>query len=80
MVTGTLFYNPKDKECKRIQKLLGNKRNFKLTLMDATSKDVSTHLYKDMRIDTLPALHLYHSNTYKVYQGCDQIKAFLSTI
>ena len=80
MVKGTVFYNPKDKEGKEIEKICNQKRNCSFTFMDATSKDISSYLYQDMRINTLPALYLYYRRSYKVFQGSEKIKSFLATI
>jgi len=80
MVRGTIFYNPKDKECKEIQKIVNRKSNCDFTFLDATSKNISSHLYRDMNAESLPILYFYHKNSYKIYEGCDRIKLFLSSI
>ena len=79
MVKATLFYNPKNKEFIEIKKLLIEK-NLTFIVQDATSKEVSMHLYHDMRIDELPAVYLYHNNKYRLYQGRDRIISALSKI
>jgi len=79
MVRTTLFYNPKNKEYRQIRELLVEK-SITFILQDATSKQVSMYLYQDMRIDTLPALYLYHNNRYRLYQGCDKIISALSKL
>lgn len=79
MVKATLFCNPKNKECIEITNLLTEK-NLTFIMRDATSKEVSMHLYHDMRIDVLPAVYLYRNNKYTLYQGLERIIAALSKI
>jgi len=80
MVRGMIIINPRDRACKDIQKLVNTKKNCHFTVLDGTSRNVSSFLYRDMRVDTLPALYFQHKNSYKIYQGCNRIKSFLSKI
>lgn len=80
MVRGTIFYNPKDKDSKEIKRIVTNKSNCSFTFFDATSKNISSHLYRDMNAESLPILYFHHKNSYKIYEGCDRIKLFLSNI
>lgn len=80
MVTGTIFYNPKDKECKEIKRIVTRKSNCSFTFVDATSRTISSHLYRDMNVESLPFLYFQYKNSYKIYQGCNRIKLFLSRI
>jgi len=71
-----LFYNPKDRACRLIQKKLKD-NNLQFHLLDATSKSISSNLYRDMRITTLPALYSLSNSRHKVYQGYHRIESFI---
>jgi len=71
-----LYHNPKDHSCRIIQKKLEDNK-LRFHLVDATSKIISSHLYRDMRITTLPALYSLSNSGHKVYQGCHQIETFI---
>ena len=74
----TFFYHPKDKNLdKKIYKLL-DKKGIDCELLDVTSNGISSYLYKDMRIKTLPAFYVFSKNEHKIYQGRDKIEALLS--
>ena len=72
-----LFSNPKDRRCKRIERLL-HRQSLDFDVIDATAERISAYLYKDMRITKLPALYMFSNNKHRIYEGCREIENFLS--
>lgn len=73
----TLFYQKKNRELIKIEKLL-EKENIPCLLQDVTANGVASYLYHDMQITTLPALYLFANNKYKIFEGAGKIEAYLS--
>ena len=77
MKKSTLFYHPKNADCKKAEKLL-NKKKYDFDLSDVSANGTSSYLYKDMRISRLPALYVFSGNKYRVYEGLGKIEALLN--
>ena len=57
----TLFYYKKDRELKKIEKLLEQKK-INCNFQDVKENGLVSYLFQDMQITTLPALHFYTNN------------------
>ena len=76
MKRSTLFYDPRNDDCKKAKQLLRRTR-FNFDLLDVTTNGISSYLFEDMRISTLPALYVFSKNKYKLYEGLDKIEALM---
>ncbi len=73
----TLFYQKRNNELRKIEKILDAKKVGCL-LQDVTVNGVASYLYKDMQITTLPALYLFSNNKYQIFEGAGKIETYLS--
>jgi len=73
----TLFYQKKNRELRKIERLIENK-NITCHFQDVTENGVASYLYHDMQITTLPALYLFANNKYRIFEGTGKIEAYLA--
>ncbi len=76
MQKSTLFYHPRNPDCKKAQRLL-HQQNHPFHLSDISANGASSYLLKDMDISELPALCVPSPQKYTVYQGLRKIEAYL---
>lgn len=76
MKKSTLFYHPRNDACKKAKQLL-RQSHFDFELLDVSENGISSYLFEDMRISTLPALYVFSRNTYKLYEGLDRIESLI---
>lgn len=77
MNKSTLYYHPKNADCRKAQRFL-HKKKYDFEILDVSANGVSSYLFEDMRISKLPALYIVSENTYKIYEGLEKIEALLS--
>lgn len=73
----TLFYYKKDREFKKIERLLEQKK-IDCNFQDVKENGLVSYLFQDMQITTLPALHFYTNKRYQIFEGAAKIETSLS--
>ena len=76
MKKSTLFYHPRNAECKKAKQLL-RQSDFDFELLDVSENGISSYLFEDMRISTLPALYVFSRNRFRLYEGLDKIESLI---
>lgn len=76
MARYTLFYHPHHVDSKKAERLL-HIHNIKIRLSDVTTNGISSYIFKDMGISELPALCMFLRDKYEVYEGLEEIQAFV---